>query len=74
MKDFYSFVYLDDDAIEILYPQVFGDIIEKCILQSNVDSIDASVKASLFDYLGSNIDSKLNNSIVENFKMVNRTE
>jgi len=70
MKDFYSFVYLDDDAIKILYPQVFGDIIEKCIIQSSEDSIDASVKASLLNILGSNIDSKSNNSIVENFKMV----
>ena len=70
MKDFYSFVYLDDDAIEILYPQVFGEIIEKYIIQSNEDSTDASIKASLFNLLGSDIGSKSNNSIVENFKMV----
>lgn len=31
MKDYYSFVYLDNEAIDILYPQVFGDIVEKIL-------------------------------------------
>ena len=70
MKDYYSFVYLDNDAIDILFPQIFGDVVEKNIIHSNEESIDASVNANLLSILGSNVSGKENSLSSENIKLV----
>ena len=73
MKDYYSFVYLDNDAIDILYPQVFGDIVEKNIIHSSEESVDASINANLLSILGSNASSKENSLSSENVKLITST-
>lgn len=73
MKNYYSFVYLDNDAIDTLYPQVFGDVIEKSIVCSSEESIDASINAKILSILGSNVSSKENGSLSENIKLVTST-
>lgn len=73
MKDYYSFVYLDNDAIDILYPQVFGDIVEKNIIHSSEESVDASVNANLLSILGSIASSKENSLSSENVRLVTST-
>lgn len=73
MKDYYSFIYLDDDAIDILYPQVFGDIVEKNIIHSSEESTDASLNSSILNILGANTSSKENCLSSENVKIVTST-
>lgn len=70
MKDYFSFVYLDNSNIDDLYPQIFGDVIEKNILHSNEENTNMSIKANIFNILGSNADSKENVLISENVKIV----
>lgn len=70
MKRHYSYVYLDDDQIDILYPQVFGDIIKRTIVKSDEEASDVFVKANLFNLLGSDVGNKTNNSTVENLEII----
>ena len=73
MKDYYSFIYLDNDSIDILYPQVFGDITERSIIHSSEESIDASINANILTVLGANTNSKENNMASESIKFVTST-
>ena len=73
MKNYYSFVYLDNDAIDTLYPQVFGDIVEKNIIHSSEEMLAASIGANLLNLLNSNVSSKENSLSSENVKMVTST-
>lgn len=50
MKDYYSFIYLDEQMIEILYSQIFDNIVERNVSSSNEEQIKSNVK-SCFDTL-----------------------
>ncbi len=73
MKEYYSFVYLDIDSIDNLYPQVFGDIIERNVITSNEESIDESINAKIFNILGANANNKQNSISSENLKFATST-
>lgn len=73
MKDYYSFVYLDSDAIDMLYPQVFGDIIERNITHLNEEGVDASASSNILNILGVNVKSIENSAASENVKLVTST-
>lgn len=60
MKEYYSFIYLDEENIDLLYAQIFKDIKEQNIVKSNEEKLDATVNANLFGILGSNLDGQLN--------------
>lgn len=55
MKAYYSFVYLDDKIIESLYSQLFGDVIEKCSIKKDENSITTSIKSNILNMLKSTI-------------------
>lgn len=60
MKEYYSFIYLDESNIDQLYSQIFEDIKEQNIVKSTEETLDATIKANLFGVLGSNLDGQLN--------------
>lgn len=67
VKNFYSFVYLDDNAIDALYSQIFDDIIEKDIVHSRNQRNDTLIETN-FGVLGSNTSSKEINSLSKSVK------
>ena len=74
MKKFYSYVYLDKNIIDDLYPQVFDDdITEKSITNSNEDITNMNINANLFNILGSEAKNSENNIFSENVKIVTST-
>ncbi|MCD7872913.1 MAG: hypothetical protein LUG21_06425 [Clostridiales bacterium] len=58
MKDYYSFIYLDEQMIEILYSQIFDNIVERNVSSSNEEQIKSNVKANLINVLNSSIDGQ----------------
>ena len=73
MKKYYSYIYLDSTVIDDLYPQIFGDIIEKNVTQSNEDISNMNLNANIFNVFSGNIDKNENNTLAENTKMVTST-
>lgn len=74
MKNFYSYVYLDKNVIDDLYPQVFNDdIVEKNIIQSNEDAINMNINANLLNMFGSEAKNIENKTFSENTKIVTST-
>lgn len=70
MKRYYSFVYLDEDAVQMLFSQVYGDIVEQDIEYSNLETMDSSVNTGLLEMLSSKISSKGEFSFSKKFKYV----
>lgn len=72
-NDYYPFIYLDDILIDDLYPQIFGDVIERSVTHSSEDHLDASINSSLLNVLGSNVSSNQNSTVSENVRFVAST-
>jgi len=70
MKTYYSFVYLDDNIIDGLYSQLFGDAVEICTMKEDTTNIDASIKSNLMNIIKSTILGQSKTSISEQEKMV----
>ncbi len=68
--NYYPFIYLDDDMINSLYSQMFGDIIEKNISHNNSDEATLSINSNLFNILGATINNKDEYSLLETTKIV----
>ena len=74
MKNYYSFIYLDDNSINSLYSQVFEDIAEKCITQKDETVTTATIKANIWNVLKSTIYGQERISALESVKIVISTE
>ena len=74
MKNYYSFIYLDDNSINSLYSQVFEDIAEKCITQKDETDTTATIKANIWNVLKSTIYGQERISALESVKIVISTE
>lgn len=71
MKNCYSFVYLDKKMIDILYSQLFDNIVEKIISSTNAEQIDSELQASLFKIINSSINGQESSITSNNVKIVN---
>lgn len=71
MKNCYSFVYLDKKMIDILYTQLFDNIVEKIISSTNAEQIDSELQASLFKIINSSINGQESSITSNNVKIVN---
>lgn len=70
MKNCYSFVYLDKKLIDILYTQMFDNIVEKIISLTNAEQIDSELQASLFKIINSSINGQESSITSNNIKIV----
>jgi len=61
MNKFYSFPYLDCYNIDQIYSQLFENIIEQSIINSNEGKFDSTVNANLLGILGSNLKGQASN-------------
>lgn len=73
MGEYYSFLYLDRKSIKNLYPQVFGDIIEKNITRSRECGVESSMKANALGILNADLKGDKSVASSENIKTVKRT-
>ncbi len=73
MRNCYPFVYLDESAINYLYPQIFDDSVERSMTRSSEDNLDSSVKSNLLNMLGSDISSNQNSTISQSVTFATST-
>lgn len=71
MKDYYSFIYLDEQMVEILYSQIFDNIVEENVSSSSAEQIKSNVKANLINVLNSSIDGQETTSSFQSTRSVN---
>ena len=70
MKEYYSYIYLDNVIIEDLYPQVFGDTVKTIISQTIEDKANADVNANILNIIGAGIDASEHTITSENVEIV----
>lgn len=70
MKNYYSFAYLDKKMIDILYTQIFDNIVEKIISSTNTEQIDSELQASLFKFINSSIEGQESSITSNNVKII----
>lgn len=70
MKNYYSFAYLDKKMIDILYTQIFDNIVEKIISLTNTEQIDSELQASLFKFINSSIEGQESSITSNNVKII----
>jgi len=70
MKNYYSFAYLDKIMIDILYTQMFDNIVEKIISSTNTEQIDSELQASLFKFINSSIEGEESSITSNNIKII----
>lgn len=73
MREYYSFLYLDKKSIKNLYPQIFGDMVEKTVICSREWEVESMTKAGIFNTLGSSIRGDKNASSSESIKSEKNT-
>lgn len=70
MSDYYSFIYLDNDIIEDLYPQIFGDIVEAKIVKTKGNSTESKIDGSLVNIINLSRDASGSTMVSEDVKLV----
>lgn len=73
MNSFYSFIYLDEDIIESLYPQILGDVIESKIAQVVQNESTASINGTLLGGISSSLSEIRNDSYTKSAKLSRAT-
>lgn len=68
MREYYSFLYLDKKSIENLYPQIFGDTVEKTIARSKEWEVESKIEAGIPKALDANIRGDKSALFSENIK------
>lgn len=70
MKDYYSFVYLDNEMIEDLYPQIFDDVIGIEISNTKEETKNNTISGNLMSVVSASKEGTENISKSENIKLV----
>ena len=68
MREYYSFLYLDKKSIKNLYPQIFGDMVEKTIARSKEWEVESKIEAGIPKALDANIRGDKSALFSENIK------
>ena len=71
MKKCYSFVYLDEKMIDMLFPQIFDNVAENTISSTTTEQFDSEIKANLLGILNSSIDGQDKNTTSNSIKIIN---